>query len=237
MVALFLGAPVSRIASIDFFGTAGIDLQKVRSALPVRSDDAIHEDHSSRIRDQINASLDRTIGHAATDVQFVCCDSRGSVSVFIGLGGNNTKAISFDPAPPGSNCLPTDAIELYENALTALAEAIQSGKSGEDDSHGYSLSEDPALRTKQVAMRQYAITREQGLLNALRRCGSAESRQAAAEMLGYGRHSTTQIDTLVQASRDPDDGVRDNAVRALWVLANSSPKILPRSRQAASSKC
>jgi hypothetical protein len=42
--------------------------------------------------------------------------------------------------------------------------------------------------------------------------------------MGYGRQSPAQIAALVRASHDPDDDVRNNAVRALWVLAMSSPK-------------
>ena len=41
----------------------------------------------------------------------------------------------------------------------------------------------------------------------------------SAQMLGYGRQSGQQVDALVHASFDVDDGVRNDAVRALEVLA------------------
>jgi hypothetical protein len=44
-------------------------------------------------------------------------------------------------------------------------------------------------------------------------------------MLGYGSKSGEQIDALVKASFDPDDAVRNNAVRALWVLAGAKPEL------------
>jgi len=44
-------------------------------------------------------------------------------------------------------------------------------------------------------------------------------------MLGYGRQSRGQIDALVKANLDPDDAVRNNAVRALWVLAGAKPDL------------
>ncbi len=225
LLALSLRAEASRIGSIDFFGTTGIDVQQIRSVLPIRSDDSISEEQGSSIRNQVNVAITSTIGHAATDIAFVCCDDQGRLSIFIGLGGKNTKAISFGPAPQGSTCLPADAMGLYKAALTALTHAIQSGKSGEDDSSGYSLSQDPTLRAKQMAMREYAIDHQPALINTLQGCGSPEARQAAAEILGYGRQSTTQIGALVRATRDPDDGVRNNAIRALWVLATASPKM------------
>ncbi|MCW5982416.1 MAG: hypothetical protein KIT09_30295 [Bryobacteraceae bacterium] len=43
----------------------------------------------------------------------------------------------------------------------------------------------------------------------------------AADALGYARQSRTQILALARAARDPDDEVRNNATRALSVLASS----------------
>ena len=42
-------------------------------------------------------------------------------------------------------------------------------------------------------------------------------------MLGYGRQFDQQTDALVHASLDADDDVRNNAARALWVLATAKP--------------
>src|SRR6266850_1510216 len=50
-------------------------------------------------------------------------------------------------------------------------------------------------------------------------------RQVAAHALGYARQSRGQISALVRASRDEDNSVRNNAVRALGVLALSSEKL------------
>jgi uncharacterized membrane protein len=224
LFALSLRAETSRIGSIDFFGTSGVDLQKVRSVLPIRSGDSISEDQGSSVRSEVDVSITGGIGHATTDIAFVCCEDQGRLSIFIGLGGKNTEAIPLDPVLHGSTCLAANVIGLYKAALTALTQAIQKGRSGEDDSRGYSLSEDPNLHAKQIAMRQYAVDHQQALINTLQGCGSQEARQAAAEILGYGQQSTAQIDALVRATRDPDDGVRNNVVRALWVLATASPK-------------
>jgi len=43
--------------------------------------------------------------------------------------------------------------------------------------------------------------------------------------VGYISQSLRQINALVHASRDTDDLVRDNATRALWVLAKSNAKL------------
>ncbi len=219
------GAEKARVGKIDFFGTVGVDVQKIRSVLPIRGGEQISEDESSEIRDRVNRAIDGVTGHTATDVAFVCCDSEGNVSTFIGLGGRNTKTIALAPAPQGSGCLSTQTVALYKDAMAALAQAIAKGNSGEDDSHGYALSEDPTTRAKQMALHEYAMTHEQELEQILRECREPQSRQAAAAILGYAQKSSGQMGALVRASRDPDHGVRNNALRALWVLASANPNV------------
>jgi len=46
--------------------------------------------------------------------------------------------------------------------------------------------------------------------------------------LANGRQSDEQIDSLVRASLDADDGVRNDAVRALAVLAGAKPNLAQR---------
>lgn len=221
--ALLLRSETFRIGTIDFFGTSGVDLQKLSAALPIQSGDSISAAQGPSVRHEVDAAITAAIGHAATDIAFVCCDGQGGLSIFIGLRGKNTSAIPLGPVPHGSTCLAENGIGLYEAMLTAQTQAVQSGRSGEDDSRGYSLSEDPNLHAKQIAMRRYAVDHRQALINTLQGCGSQRARQAAA-ILGYGQQSTAQINALLKAARDPDDVVRNNAVRALWVLAEASPE-------------
>ena len=60
--------------------------------------------------------------------------------------------------------------------------------------------------------------------DVLRSSSDGDQRRIAAKLLGYTNESDRQIDDLVWASRDPDDIVRNNATRALAVLASSAPK-------------
>lgn len=227
LVALTAGSPQgmqARIGETDFFGTAGIDMEKVRSVLPVKKGEEVSKGQTASVRDQINRAIEREVGHPTTDVAFICCDEQGSLMIYIGLGGRNTAIIPLLPAPHGSTCLSRRAVTLYDAAMAALLPAIQKGNVGEDDSRGYSLSKDTTLRAKQMAMRKYAVGHEQSLERVLETCGIPEHRRAAAEMLGYGRKSAEQIGTLVRASHDSDEDVRNNAVRALSVLASANPQ-------------
>lgn len=161
----------ARIGEIDFFGTEGIDVQKVRPVLPVRKGEEVSEDQIPGVRDRINRAIEREIGHPATDVAMICCDGQGGLMIYIGLGGHNTTIVPLLPTPSGSKCLSKDAVALYDAAMAALVPAIQKGNAGEDDSRGYSLSSDPTLRAKQLAMRKYALTHEQTLERVLQACG------------------------------------------------------------------
>jgi hypothetical protein len=63
------------------------------------------------------------------------------------------------------------------------------------------------------------------ILQVLASSSDARHRAIAAQTLGYGRQSNGQIDALVRASLDGDDEVRNDAVRALWVLAGAKPSL------------
>ena len=211
-----------RIGHIDFFGTLGIDVQKVRSELHALEGEEVSEDKISAFRDRINQGIELSVGHVPTDVSLVCCDDHQNLIVYVGLGGSNTVPVPMLKAPTGSTCLPTRALNLYDQAMDAVYEAVMKGNAGEDDSRGYSLANDPGLRSKQLAMHKYALAHERTLKRALQGCKKPEHRRAAAEILGYARRSVGQIAALVRATHDVDPDVRNNALRALWVLAMAS---------------
>jgi hypothetical protein len=154
----------------------------------------------------------------------VCCNSRGEDIVYIGLGGRNTVTIPFLAAPKGQTCLSGDAVRLYEGFGKAFNKAVRKGNGSEDHSHGYALSKDSAAREKELAARKYALPHQQRVEQVLQSCARPKDRQAAAWILGYALKSRKQIAALVRASRDEDQTVRNNAVRALSVLAESNSR-------------
>jgi hypothetical protein len=213
----------ARIGEIEFFGYSGIDHEPVRAALPVHEGDtlAFSDEAIGQARTQIKQAVQRATGHDPTDIALVCCDSKGQWMIYIGLGGKSSTAFHYNAAPQGSAKLPPNIIKLYEEAMDANSEAVRKGAAGEDDSKGYALSEEPGYRSKQLAMRKYASRHEKLIRRVLESSAEASQRVAAAELLGYARQSKEQIAALVRASHDPDDGVRNNAIRALGVIARS----------------
>ena len=221
----------NRVGDIEFFGYKGISTpSQLRKEIPVHVGDSLfpQSDVSARrTKDRLRLAVKRATGHEPTDVAIVCCDANGDSTIFIGLPGSTGQKFTYNPAPKGNEGLPKDFADLYYRLDKAIEAAVQKGGTAaqEDDSHGYALSGDPAARALELQMRKYSLRHENELVRVLKESSSPEQRRIASSALGYARQSRRQIAALVWACRDPDAGVRNNAARALGVLASSSPRL------------
>src|SRR5258708_4397504 len=152
------------------------------------------------------------------DVGIVCCDTSSRLLVYIGLGGSSSRPMPTASSPQGSEHLAATALKLYDRQMSALESAVRRGASGEDDSKGYALDTDPALRQIELSIHNYAMTREAEFERVLRNAADPQQRRVASEFLGYVPRSSMQIKALAEAVNDSDEVVRNNAVRALSVL-------------------
>ncbi len=216
-----------RIGEIEFYGYAGLDVEKVRAAMPVREGDPFttSDDIFLETINRIKKEIRRVTGHPPTDVAVVCCDAQGNYMIYIGLLGNSIRASRYNPVPQLKLRLPTRIVELYQQSNELNGVLVRKGVASEDDSKGYALSSDASLRANQLTMRAYVLSHEARLRRVLRSSADSEQRTVAANLLGYARQSRAQIADLVWASHDVDDGVRNDAIRALGVLAASGPKV------------
>ena len=216
-----------RIGAIAFFGYSGLDLNKLRASLPIVEGDSFDAmdikifDKIKRIRESIKIST----GMLPTDVAPVCCDIQGNYIIFIGLSNNSTVTPSYNVVPTGTVRLPPTAVNLYKHLMDLSASLVSQARATEDRSKGYALSTDQNLRTKQLEARTFAVGHQRLLSQVLRSSADPEQRTVAAQFMGYARQSRAQIADLVWASRDAHDDVRNNAIRALGVLAESNSKI------------
>jgi hypothetical protein len=221
MTAPLLGA--DRIGDIEFFGYKGLDIAGIRNALPLKEGDAYTEETKAAIRQAVSAAL----GKAPTDVAAICCDEQGNRLLFIGLPGASSKSFAYHPEPQGEQRLAPDIMDLYSRLDPAIEAAVRKGGGAaeEDDSNGYALIQDPAARSLQLAVHDWAVQHEAELLRVLESSSAVEHRRVASDALGYARQSRQQILALVAAARDRDDDVRNNATRALGVLVRSKPAL------------
>jgi hypothetical protein len=119
-------------------------------------------------------------------------------------------------------------VKLRDESDKAMTDAVLKGRSAEDRSNGYGLMDDPQARKKQLEIRDYALGNEALIFRVLKSSSDARHRAIAAEALGYGRQSGEQVDALVMACLDPDAGVRNDAIRALAVLAGARAELAQR---------
>lgn len=211
-----------QIGHIYLYGYAGLDVKHMLDHFPVHVGDTLQSDAFKGEAQLIRRAVMKATGRPATDVAWVCCDEARHLLLYIGLSGASSRRVPFRAAPTGSEHLDAEAMQLYQTHEAAIQEAVERGASGEDDSRGFALSNDPSARSIELAMRAYAAERGTEIEGVLNNSADPEQREAAACQLGYANRSPAQIDTLIQASDDPDTIVRNNALRALSVLFSSN---------------
>jgi len=212
------------IGEIEFYGYSHLQLDRIRTALALHEGDVIAIPDFPAAKEKIRESVKREVGRDATDVSFVCCDNHANLMIYIGLPGDSSRRFRYNALPKGSVRLPRSILDLYDRAMDLTMEAVQK-QPAEDNSKGYGLSAYPPLRETQLAIRKFAIHNELLIRSRLRSSAEPGQRRAAAHALGYARQSKAQIAALVHASRDADGTVRNDAMRALGVLALSSENI------------
>jgi len=214
-----------RIATIEFFGHKGVDVAAVRAALPLHEGDELSggAEAKARVRDAVV----RASGSEPTDVAAICCRSDGGVLLFIGLRGGSFKAFEYRPAPAGEARVSNELAALDERLGEASDAAVRKGGDAarEDDSQGYALAHDPQVRSIQLALRRYAIAHEPELFHVIESSRDAKHRAIASQALGYAHQSARQVLALTRAARDPDGEVRNNATRAIGVLAGANQRL------------
>jgi len=212
-----------RIDLIEFFGYQGMDVEAVRRALPVHEGGAFDDKMRTRIREAVNTVTDGD----ATDVASLCCTERGNRVLFIGLPGKSTRTFQLNAKPAGATRLPAEFLALSAKLGQAIYAATKKGGDApqEDDSQGYALIHYPPARKLQLELRDYTRAHEAQIYDALENCSRGEQRSAAAAAIGYARRSPQQIAALVRASRDIDEGVRDEATGAIGVLLRADASL------------
>jgi len=140
------------IGAIDFYAYAGLNLREERARVPLHEAENLSEDQM----ESMIAAIKRAV--PASSVQVVCCGDRHDLLIYIGLDGQSSRDVPYRAAPAGKARLPQGVVELESQFGEALSKAIENGVSDEDQSKGYALSQDSALRASQIAIHDYAMS-------------------------------------------------------------------------------
>jgi hypothetical protein len=206
-----------KVGFIDLYGNRKTPSSLVYQALPFKEGDSI--DHQSFKPEEIEAKLLQIPGVKYASINPLCCDPNNNLIIYAGIGENDSVILKHRNAPKGNARLPKKMTDDYNQFMEVLDTAIKSGQGGEDDSKGYALIKYPPARVFQNKFVQYASTDLNTLKNVLRTSRDAEQRAVAAQIIAYSSQKSVVVENLLYAVDDPDEGVRNNATRALSILA------------------
>jgi hypothetical protein len=233
LVFLILGAGTAEpfegippVGIVDFYGVRRVPLEAVRRAAGFSPADRLPAEDAALEAAFVGARrrLEAVPGVAKAHVELVCCEDGKSI-LYVGVA-ETASAAERRAAPRGEARLPDEVAAALRAVDEARSAAILRGDFQEDDAAGHALLRDPATRALQEKLGALADGRRDRLRDVLRGASDAGDRAMAVEVLAYATDKRSVVPDLVDAASDPDPVVRNNALRALGVMA-ANPTLRP----------
>jgi hypothetical protein len=203
------------IGAIEIFGVRTFPDSFVLAAVPLRVGDT-YDGNAAAIEERLRAL--RNVAEAR--VSLLCCNG-GKSTLYVGIRERGTPAVRFRDAPRRDVRLPEEIARAMVELDVAMERAAQAGDFSDDASRGHSLAGNAGVRQIQERFIDFAERHRARLRDVLLHSKFAEERANAAEVLAYATDKEMVARELGVATRDPDSHVRNNALRALMVLAIS----------------
>lgn len=206
------------IGIIDFYGLRTVTAEQARKALQLKEGDAVPK--SKADREALEKRLAALPNVAQARVSFVCCDdANGKTMLYVGILEKGQSFLRFRAAPKGAVRLPAGIVETGENFSEAVMRAVQNGDAEDDSSAGHSLMKNREARAFQEEFIAFAARNLKLLRKVLRESSNAEHRALAAQVIAYFPDKQRVVADLVYAMRDANESVRNDAMRALALIA------------------
>ena len=129
---------------------------------------------------------------------------------FFGYGGLDVAAIRKALPVKGDGARPSEIRASMRKTVNTTSKKIQ-------------FRDEP--RQSPRLPEKFLLLHEKLVFSVLMDSSDARHRAVASRTAGYAEYTPEQIRVLYQAARDPDRDVRNNAIRALGVLAASGIKL------------
>jgi hypothetical protein len=210
--------PARTIATIDFFGLRTISEAQVRQHLPLKEGDRLPD----RQHRPDGEAIARALGVSRLTLAYICCTAEQQILMYVGVAEKPAPAGRILPAATGKARLPEEMILADEELGAQVREAIARGQAQEDDSQGHALGAYPPLRAIQQKFIDYARQHVALASEVLATSADARHRAVAASILGYAPDKRAAARALSPGVLDVDGTVRNNATRALGVIATYS---------------
>ncbi len=214
MTAALACAQGPRIGTLDFYGLRKVPESKVRKALAVSEGGALPSS-----KGEVEERIEKVPGVVQAHLEAACCDDAGKAILYIGIEEKGAAHYNYRPPPTGDAVLPAEIVPVYARFLAAVAIASRGGHVAEDLTQGHSLMSDPDVRDLQLHFVGLATKYTEELRKVLRTGVNEEQRAIAAYVIGYAPKKELVSADLQYALQDPDDTVRNNAMRSLAAFA------------------
>lgn len=209
---------------VDFYGLRNVSRDDARTALTFKEGDAITFTGDARpaVLAASEERLRKLPGVIGARINITCCDAGGAIA-YVGIQEQGAPTMRLRHAPDGEIRLPADIVKAGEEFTKAMVSAVERGDASEDRSKGHSLMHDAATRAIQEQFIVFARRDLPLLRRVLKNSSDPVHRALAAQVLPYAADKQSVVEDLVRAMSDPAEGVRNNAMRALAVLAEAAP--------------
>ena len=205
------------IGVIDFYGLRSITEDQVRAALPF-SEGFVVSGGEAFPEGEVELATAEALDVSRVELSLTCCYEPYKLVAYVGIEEEQTSALQYRDKPVGDKELPAEIQETAGQLEAAIIAAVRVGDAGEDRSQGHSLMMNPEARALQQKYIEYAEKYRDTLIEVLH--GSARHRALAATVLAYSADKKSIVPHLVAAVLDPDEDVRNDATRALALIAN-----------------
>jgi len=206
-------AQAPRIGVIDFYGRRTVPEEKLRAALGAKEGDPL-----PKSKGDVEESLEQVPNVVHARLEATCCED-GKAVLYVGIEEKGAPHFNFLTPPVKPTLLPHEIHDEYTAFLSALGLAVRAGETAEDLSRGHSLMANEGVRAHQRKFMELAAAHLPKLREVLRESLDEEHRAIAAYIIGYAPKKQDVVNDLLHALRDPDDTVRNNAMRALGAIA------------------
>lgn len=200
------------IGVIEIYGLRQVPAAKIRQALGVTEGDPL-----PRSKADTEEAIEKVPGVVRARLEAACCE-QGKAVLYVGVEERGAPRFEFRDPPKEPVVLPQEIHDTYVRFLSALGEAVRAGDTAEDLTQGHSLMKNAACRAQQEKFAQFASGQFQQIRDVLRNSFDEEHRAIAAYVIGYAPDKKAAVEDLLYAIRDPDETVRNNAMRALAAI-------------------
>jgi len=214
--ALAWGQPLSppKIGIIDYFGLKKANRERVEKALEVKPGQPL-----PKAKGEIELQIELVNNVVRAQLEAVCCE-KGDAILYVGILEKGGPVFEYHAQPAAENLhLPEPLIDTWHAFMEQVQIAVRDGKAAEDLTNGHSLMQYAPARDEQLKFPEL-VDKNLALVRAVLRDSVDETERAiAAYVIAYATKKPGVVDDLQYAVRDPDDGVRNNAIRSLAAFA------------------